>query len=105
MIYKTKQDIFMYILGLNMKRFIALCLLVSCFMVVVVSSLRCEKTPDGVSGPPSDPHDYFSIEISANPTEYTPGEQYTSKNLFFFLLLLLNNNNFISQLFLSVFKC
>lgn len=52
--------------------------LISSF-ITISNSLRCERVPDGVTGHPSSPEDNFVIEISANPTEYAPGEQYTCK--------------------------
>ncbi|KAK5643758.1 hypothetical protein RI129_007603 [Pyrocoelia pectoralis] len=46
-------------------------------LIVTTNSLRCERIPDGVTGSPTIPEDFFYIEISGNPTEYTPGESYT----------------------------
>uniref|UniRef100_A0A1Y1JWI6 Spondin-1 n=1 Tax=Photinus pyralis TaxID=7054 RepID=A0A1Y1JWI6_PHOPY len=46
-------------------------------LIATTNSLRCDRIPDGVTGSPSLPEDFFYIEISGNPTEYTPGETYT----------------------------
>lgn len=47
------------------------------------SSLKCDRTFDGVTTAPrlntKDSSEQYQIEISGNPATYVPGEQYTSK--------------------------
>lgn len=50
--------------------------------------LRCDRTPDGVTGPPTPADGKFILEISGNPETYVPGEQYTSKRKILMLLLV-----------------
>ncbi|KAK4887219.1 hypothetical protein RN001_003490 [Aquatica leii] len=59
-----------------MFQYIQLFVLISS-VILRTFSLRCERIPDGVTGSPSIAEDFFHIEISGNPSEYTPGEQYT----------------------------
>lgn len=58
---------------------IALALYSLSWSVLQVNSMRCDRIPEGVVGLPSKPHGIYKLEISGNPDNYVPGDEYTGE--------------------------
>jgi spondin-1 len=58
--------------------------LVSCALVVV-SSLKCDRTPEGSSAKKSPPDGRYKLKIQHDPQRFIAGESYNSKSLGLFI--------------------
>lgn len=62
-----------------MKIFTFYCALIASCGFVVVSSSKCDRSPEASSAGKSPPDGRFRLKIINDPVRYIPGETYTSE--------------------------